>query len=158
LAWLRRVRLLGSWGGRVAWIVASRHYLSVVSAGVLAVLTVLVLTSDSFEDRNSGPGERSGVVRDQTRSGFASQPRAPRPVVLFYLVNDAAQRDELSAAVDADRSAVVADSARPDYIFYLIAGTKEEEVSTIERLNFEELLARTGGVEMRVIDVRDRFD
>jgi len=154
---LQRIRHAGSVAGGVAWEVASRHCFSLISAGVLAVLVVLVLTNDSFESRDSGPGERSAVTRDEPGSGFASKPRVRRPVVLFYLVNDVAQRDELAAAVHADRSAIVSDSSRPDYIFYLIAGTKEEEVMTIERLNFEELLAQQGGVEMRVIDARGRL-
>ena len=154
---LQRVRHAGSLAGGAVWIVLSRHYFSLVSAGVLAAIVVLVLTSDSFET-GGGPGERSAVTRAEPGSGFADKPRVRRPVVLFYLVNNVAQRDELAAAVDSDRFAVVADSSRADYIIYLIAGTKEEEVMTIERLNFEELLARQGGVEMRVIDARGRFD
>ena len=154
---LQRVRHAGSLAGGAVWIVLSRHYFSLVSAGVLAAIVVLVLSSDSFET-GGGPGERSAVTRAEPGSGFADKPRVRRPVVLFYLVNDPAQRDELAAAVHADRSAIVSDSSRPDYIIYLIAGTKEEEVMTIERLNFEELLARQGGVEMRVIDARGRFD
>jgi hypothetical protein len=151
---IRRARHLGSLIGRAAWVVASRQYLSLVSAGVLAVLALLVMTSDSFESRDSSP--RDSAARDDAPSPLWD-PRPPRPQVLFYVVNDAAQRDEIAAAVNADREAFAA-GADPDYILYLIAGTKEEEAQTIARLNFEETAARQSGVDMRVIDLRGRFD
>ena len=155
---LQRVQLLGSLVGRGLWLVASRHYLSIVSAGVLAVLAVLVLTSDSFESRDPGPGDGSTVQRNEAGPAVPAQPRPRRPMVLFYVVNDTAQRDELAAALDADRFAYAGDTPPPEYVFYLIAGTREEESAAIDRLNFEELLARQSNVDMRVIDLRGRFD
>lgn len=152
---LRRIQTLGSSIGRAVWLIASRQYLSLLSAGVLALLAILVMTSDSFESRSSS--SRQSAASDHAPSPPLSQPRLPRPSVLFYVVNDAAQRDEIAAAVHDDRDAL-AIGAEPDYILYLIAGTKEEESRTIARLNFEETAARQSGVDMRVIDLRGRFD
>jgi hypothetical protein len=155
MALLRRFRHLGSWLGRAFWLVVSRQYLSLVSAGILIVFAILAMTSDSFVSRDSSPGP--SVARNSAAAPIWG-PRPARPKVLFYVVNDAAQRDEIVAAMHADRLAF-ADGVTPaDYVFYLIAGTKQEESETIDRLNFEELLARQGGVDMRVIDLRGRFD
>jgi hypothetical protein len=132
-----------------------QHYLTLVSASVLAALAVIVLTSDSFESRDAGSTPKTAAV-DEAASPIVPPPH--RPIVLFYVVNDAAQRDEIAAAVHADRDAFGAGGPPIDTIVYLIAGTKQEESRTIERLNFEEIAAELSGVEMRVIDVRGRFD
>jgi hypothetical protein len=151
---LRRLRHLGSLLSRAFWLVASRQYLSLISAAVLIVLAILVLTSDSFESRDSGPDP--SAVRD--RPAPAWEPSPPRPKVLFYVVNDVAQRDEIATAVESDHYAFASGAEPSDFVIYLIAGTKQEEAQTIARLNFEETAARQSGVDMRVIDLRGRFD
>jgi hypothetical protein len=154
MALLRRLRHLGSLIGRAFWLVASRQYLSLVSAGVLIVLAIIVMTSESFESRDSGPNP--SAVRDRLAPVW--EPSPPRPKVLFYVVNDAAQRDEIAAAVESDHYAFASGAEPSDFVIYLIAGTKQEEAQTIARLNFEETAARQSGVDMRVIDLRGRFD
>jgi hypothetical protein len=152
---LRHIRHFGSSVGRALWLVASRQYLSLGSAGVLIGLAILVMTSDSFESRRSSSSPSSA------RNSAAAplwEPRPPRPKVLFYVVNDATQRDEIAAAVESDHYAFASGTEPSDYVIYLIAGTKQEEAQTIARLNFEETAARQSGVDMRVIDLRGRFD
>jgi len=134
------------------------HYLSLVSAAVLSVLAFLVLTSDSFESREPGRSTATRSVQNESDAALAAQPRPRRPTVLFYVVEDGEQRDAIADAVASDRFAFDRGTPPVDYIVYLIAGTKDEEAQTIERLNFEEWAAQQGGVDMRVIDVRGRFD
>lgn len=142
---------------RAGWAVGSRHYLSFVSAAVLAGVAFLIFTSDSFESgAPSGQSELSATAGDGSSTN--STPRPRRPIVLFYLVNDDMQRDEIAAAANADRFSYLNGTPPVDYIIYLVAGTPEEESRTIERLNFEELAARQSGIEMRVIDVRGEDD
>jgi len=155
MALLRRIRHFGYLVWRVFWLIASRQYLSLVSAGVLIVLAILVMTSDSFESRDSSP---SPSVARTSAAGSVWGPRPPRPSVLFYVVNDATQRDEIAEAVESDHYAFASGNEPIDYVIYLIAGTKQEEAQTIARLNFEETAARQSGVDMRVIDLRGRFD
>jgi hypothetical protein len=150
----RRFQDAAIWFGSAAWLVVSRHYLSLISAGVLILLAFLVLTSDSFESRDTG----SETSAADERTLVPPTPPPHRPSVLFYVVNDAAQRDELIDAVHADRFAFAEGNQPIDYIGYVIAGTKEEEELAIARLNFEETAARQGGVDFRVIDLRGRFD
>ncbi len=151
---LRCFRHVGLLIGRAAWLVVSRQYLSLISAGILAALAVLVMTSDSFKSHDTVP--HASVAPDGEASLWG--PRAPRPSVLFYVVNDEAQRGEISAAVESDHYAFASGAEPSDYVIYLIAGTKQEEAQTIARLNFEETAARQSGVDMRVIDLRGRFD
>jgi len=153
----RRLRHLGSLAWRSLWFVGSRQYLSLVSAAVLIVLAGLVLTSDSFESRDVSPEARNRS-RNENTSTASFAPRPARLSVLFYVVNDEAQRDDIAGALHSDRSAFDAGVAPTDYVIYLIAGTKEEEARAIARLNFEETAARAGNVDMRVIDLRGRFD
>lgn len=137
--------------GHVAWQIVRRHFFTLSSALVLAVLTFLVLSSDSFESKSESTptGDREAAVE--------VVPRPIRPKVLFYIVEDGAQRDALASAVQADRFAI--DGPPPaDYVVYLLAGTPAEEAQTIARLNFEEFAAQQSRVDMRVIDVRPRED
>jgi hypothetical protein len=151
---LDSTRRLVSLTSRVAWQIGTKHYLSIASAVVLAVLAFLVMSSDSFE---TGKPSAARPAQEESDVTSAFRPRPPRAKVLFYIVEDRTQRDELASAVHADRLAF--DGAPPvDYIVYLLAGTPQEEAQTIARLNFEELAAQQGGVEMRVIDVRPRDD
>jgi hypothetical protein len=143
-----------AWLGRAAWFVLSRQYFTLITAAVLIVLAFLVLTSDSFESRDARPA--TSAARNVTPT--TPTPRPHRPSVLFYVVNDAAQRDELIDAVHADRFAFAENNQPIDYIVYLIAGTREQEAQVIARLNFEETAARQSNVDMRVIDLRGRFD
>ena len=152
---LRWMQQAVTWLGRGIWLAIGRQPLTIVSAIVLVVLAVLVLTSDSFESREPQP-ETNLTGRESIREVF--QRAEQRPSVLFYVVNDEAQRNEIASAIQADRSSF-ADGASPnDIIVYLLAGTKEEEERTIARLNFEEAAARENHVDMRVIDLRGRFD
>jgi hypothetical protein len=150
---LRWMQQAVTWLGRGIWLAIGRQPLTIVSAIVLVALAGLVLTSDSFESRKEetdSASERPLLIPDTTPTH--------RPSVLFYVVNDAAQRDEIAAAIQADRMAFADGGSPNDLIVYLLAGTKEEEARTIARLNFEEAAARDSKVDMRVIDLRGRFD
>lgn len=155
---LRRTRHFGLLTGRAAWHVASRHYFSLLSAAVLGVLAFLVLTSDSFESQEPAGRRDATSTQNKSDAALALQPRPRRPSILFYVVQDDRQRDAIAAAVSSDRFAFTGGTPPVDYIVYLVAGTQEEEARTIDRLNFEEWAAQQNGVDMRVIDVRGRFD
>jgi hypothetical protein len=135
-----------------------RHYLSLISAAVLSLLAFLVVTGNSFESRQPAQPAPVRSVQNESDAAPAIQPHPRRTSVLFYLVEDARQRDVIADAVASDRFAFESGTPPVDQIIYLIAGTKEEEARTIDRLNFEEWAAQQSRVDMRVIDVRGRTD
>jgi hypothetical protein len=150
----RRVRFLAAHGLRLL----RQHYFSLITAAVLVALSFLVLTSDSFENHKTTSHHVARSTQNESDAALALQPRRHRISVLFYLVQDAQQRDAIADAVTSDWLAFERGTPPIDQIIYLIAGTKQEEAQTIDRLNFEELAAQQGGVDMRVIDVRGSFD
>jgi hypothetical protein len=135
-----------------------QHYFSLITAAVLSLLAFLALTSNSFESHRPAAHTVVRSTQNESDAALALQPQRHRIRVLFYVVEDAQQRDAIADAVASDRFAFESGTPPVDEIIYLIAGTKEEEERTIDRLNFEDWAAQQSRIDIRVIDVRGSFE
>ena len=127
----RRARLLVQRGLRVA----RRHYLSVVSAGVVGAALAVVLTSSSFQLPADAPSEAAVLLADTPRPAATIAPLQPTPVpgprsVVYYFVDSQETLNGLYAALHRD----LVDEALIDYkplhdvtrIFVLIEDHRDE--------------------------------
>jgi hypothetical protein len=158
----RRLRLLV----RRMLRVARRHYVSAISAAILAAVAGLALTSASFELADVAPetaadqdAGATALFLDQASpasspTGAASAPPR-RPLALVYLVMDE-ERGE--SVVQTHRSLVwdthLLEEYRPQIVTYLVAGTPETESNAIRNLNYyiEESARRR--FDLRIVDLR----
>jgi hypothetical protein len=140
--------------GRRARRTLGRQYLTLASVAVIGALFVTVMTSDSFVSRDS-------VTEGLTSAQAAPPPlktTPPRHTVLFYVVNDQKQLEEISDAFVHDVGARAGGPFQVDQVHFLIAGTDEEEAAAISRLNVEALLVQGTTIDLKVVDVRGRFN
>jgi hypothetical protein len=150
-----RLRRMVSRAGLAALRLLRTHYFTLTSAAIIAVLFALVMTSDSFGSRKGNSGDvRPPVAPAEQVVAF----KAPRRSVLFYVVEDQQQLNSLSDAFAADQAARADGPFAVDLVVFLLAGTQEQESAAIARLNFEASLVQGGNVDMKVVDVRGRFD
>jgi hypothetical protein len=131
-----------------------QQYLTLGSVTVISVLFATVMTSDSFVSRE----ERQVAPIDAPEDDAASaRSTPPRHTVLFYVVNDQKQLNEISEAFVDDLPARAGGPFQVDQVHFLIAGTDQEEAEAISRLNAEALLLQGTTVDLKVADVRGRF-
>ncbi len=150
-----RLRVLARRTRRLGWGLLRQHYVTLGSVAVIGVLFALIMTSDSFVSRK----DRQLSQRPSTSDSAApSRPPAQRYSLLFYVVNDQEQLRAISEAFAGDREARAGGPYEVDHVVYLIAGTEEEESATIARLNFEAILVQGSNIDMRVVDMRGRFE
>jgi hypothetical protein len=153
---------------RVLWLralrVARRHYVSLLSATVLAGAAGVVLTSASFELAGSpANGAASAAVEaipapgNRTLSQAAAVPTPERTwrLAIVYLVEDEAHGQRIIETY----STLVWDNRRPDdfrapLIRYLVAGTPEAELDAIRNLNYFLEVATVHQFDLQVVDLR----
>jgi hypothetical protein len=157
----RRLRILGLRALRIA----RRHYVSLVSAAVLAVAATVALTSASFELPSTEGGAAPPPAQEQalqlpaaaptaTPTATAASTRLPRQV-LVYLVSDRAEGDRLILTHNRlvwDN--VIVEPFQDVIVRYLIAGTPETEATAIGSLNYFIEIAQLHDDDLRIIDLR----
>ena len=149
-----RLLLLVSRAGLAAFRLLTTHYFTLASAAIIAVLFVLVMTSDSFVSRKDRADQvKAPPLLDANIVSF----KPPRRSELFYVVEDQKQLDALSEAFAADQAARADGPFAVDRVIFLLAGTQEQESDAIARLNFEAALVQGTNIDMKVADVRGRF-
>lgn len=144
-----RLQQLGSRAVLLAWQITRQHYLTLASLAVIGVLFAMVMSSDSFVSRKDRPAA-------QRASEEPARPRQ-RPFVLFYVVQDQAQLQAMSEAFADDQQARAGGPFRVDHVVFLIGGTAEEESAAISRINFETQLVQGTNIDLKIVDVRGRY-
>ena len=130
-----------------------RHYLTLASVAVIGGLFATVMSSDSFVSRE--PQTREQTAASAPDATLKTMP--PRHTVLFFVVNDQKQLEEIREAFVDDAPARAGGPLQVDQVHFLLAGTDEEEAATISRLNVEALLVQGTTIDLKVVDVRGRF-
>jgi len=159
---------------RGAWLIALRgfrllrqHYLTLVSAAIIAALGVVAMRSDAF--RSAGrPPELPAILQNPpdgrdiglqyTQSIVWSPPAAElglRSVVYFVYETDE-ERDILERGLsDLSRARFKLDSGGPeDTNIFVRAATPEEAAAVEQELTRAETLARAQGYSFQVVDLR----
>jgi hypothetical protein len=144
-----RLRMLGRRVRRTL----GRHYLTLASIAVISVLFATVMSSDSFVSQR--PQAREQVVAPAVDATARTMP--PRHTVLFFVVNDQRQLEEIRDAFVDDAPARAGGPLQVDEVHFLLAGTEQEEAAAITRLNAEVLLVQGTTIDLKVADVRGRF-
>jgi hypothetical protein len=148
-----RLRVQGRRTRRLAWRLVRQQYVTLVSVAVIGALFATVMTSDSFVSREKRPA----APTDGPRDAAAARTSPPRHTVLFYVVNDQKQLTDISEAFVDDLPARAGGPFQVDQVYFLIAGTDQEEAAAISRLNAEALLVQGTTIDLKVVDVRGRF-
>jgi hypothetical protein len=113
----------------------------------------MVMSSDSFVSVKPQTGEQAAArAPDAT---LKTTP--PRHTILFFVVNDQKQLEEIREAFVDDAQARAGGPLQVDQVHFLLAGTDEEEAAAITRLNTEVLLVQGTTIDLKVADVRGRF-
>ena len=130
-----------------------RHYLTLASVAVIGALFATVMSSDSFVSRE--PQARDQVAAPAPHATSRTMP--PRHTVLFFVVNDQRQLEDIREAFVDDAPARAGGPLQVDEVHFLLAGTEQEEAAAITRLNAEVLLVQGTTIDLKVVDVRGRF-
>jgi hypothetical protein len=145
-----RLRMLGRRVRRTL----GRHYLTLASVAVIGGLFAMVMTSDSFVSLEE---QKVASIAAPVDHAAAARTSPPRHTVLFFVVNDQKQLEEIWEAFVDDAPARAGGPLQVDQVHFLLAGTDEEESAAITRLNAEVMLVQGTTIDLKVVDVRGRF-
>ena len=157
----RRLRVLGLHGLRLL----RRHYVTLMSAIILAVTGALALTSTSFE---IAKGNQEGTAQAATTllppspapQDSRASPALPvrqRRLVIVYLVEDDDQKRKASDTFGGliwDNHLETGGQDRVIDRQYVLAGTPEAESTAIRLLNYYLEIAAARQFDLRVVDLR----
>ena len=132
-----------------------KHGMTVVSAVLIAAISLLALRNDAFEVQTGEEFEAPAVAARAPLPPAPSPtptPRPPREQALVFLVVD----DFHAWQIAGTFSTLVWDTpqSREPYVHFLVAGTPETQSAAIQQLNGLIEAATLHQVDLRVVDLR----
>jgi hypothetical protein len=142
---------------------AQHHYFSLLSAGILATVLALAMTSASFEVEGGDQGEppaAQATGRPSATPGVIRAAATPVPGprdVVYYFVGSQTQRDEMAMALHADiagsgmrGSSALSATAR----VFIVVEDYRDEAEALEFLRQLVGIPPANGTTIRVVDLR----
>ena len=152
---LRRTALLGLHA-------VQHHYFSLLSAGVLAMLLALALTSASFEvngGRRSQSEAQAAFIPVATATALivAPTPSPQRREVVYYFIGSPAQRNEITMALQADIAGLTLQGithVTATTSVFIVVEDYRDEAEALEFLRQLAAVPPSSGTTIRVVDLR----
>ena len=153
---LRRAALFGLRVGR-------RHSFSLLSAGVLAAVFALAMTSASFEtgetSESAARADAASAPRSTATSGIIplAAPATASRAVVYYFVGSAKQRNEIAMAIHADANHLASRGQMPSIVtsnIFIVVQDYRDEAEALEFLRQLAAVPPADGTTIRVVDLR----